>query len=390
MINKVLIKAYCCKNLGDDLFIHILVNRYPKTDFMMYISPKYRETLPDSVSIIGSVLLRAAAKIEDKITKIIATEKDKNNKVTWLQRKLKLRELEYAQKAICNVYIIGSGFMEHPGYLENEYKYDMEYFQKNVFLIGCNFGPYTTQKYLDSHQILFSKAKDVCFRDSYSKELFKDLKNVRNEMDVVFTYELGEKRVLGNDFGEYILISVVAVDKDFNATKNYNTDYLIFMKETVEYCINVKKCKVVLVGFCKQQKDDVIINEICNLLDEEDKKMVYSFNYPDIGIKEIMGLFKEAKEVIASRYHAMIIAMLYQKKVYTISYSDKTKNVLYDIDSNAKFVSVSDLKNISIDDFFQNYYYKISAERLSEVKQSAQKQFCKLDEFMKNRINNHE
>ena len=51
--------------------------------------------------------------------------------------------------------------------------------EKPVFILGANFGPYITQDFFDKYFFLFSKCHDICFRDSYSKELFKNLDNVR-------------------------------------------------------------------------------------------------------------------------------------------------------------------------------------------------------------------
>lgn len=56
----------------------------------------------------------------------------------------------------------------------------------SLFILGINFGPYKNSYYCDLYKELFSKADDVCFREKYSAELFKDLKNVRVAPDIIF------------------------------------------------------------------------------------------------------------------------------------------------------------------------------------------------------------
>ena len=96
----------------------------------------------------------------------------------------------------------------------------------------------------------------------------------------------------------------------------------------------------------------------------------------------MMGIFKMAELVIASRYHAMIIGMLYRRKIYTLSYSNKIIFVLQDIDPDIKYINIQESVNVDIQDFFDHYGYRIAEERLSELKQLSQMHFLKLDELL--------
>ena len=81
--------------------------------------------------------------------------------------------------------------------------YDKEYvfdnFNANTFIIGANFGPYTSEEFLFHAIQQISKTRDCCLRDRYSYNLLsKQLSNVRYAPDILFGYSYLPKEKSGN------------------------------------------------------------------------------------------------------------------------------------------------------------------------------------------------
>lgn len=73
------------------------------------------------------------------------------------------------------------------------------------YVLGANFGPFNNENYYLEYKKLISKYEDICFRDTYSYKLFKDLNNVRMGDDIVFS--LNKNKTYRND--KNIVISVI-------------------------------------------------------------------------------------------------------------------------------------------------------------------------------------
>ena len=147
---KVYLNAYLQKNLGDDLFVYILMNRYNNHEFYtMTIDKTYRHMF-EHLHVLDSKY----------IVKVL--------------KKLGLKSLV---SSFCelNLTLGGSMFIENPGDMNRNYSLG----KNDHYILGVNFGPYKTQKYFDNIKGLFSSAKDVCFREEYSYNLFNDLPQVR-------------------------------------------------------------------------------------------------------------------------------------------------------------------------------------------------------------------
>ena len=165
--------------------------------------------------------------------------------------------------------------------------------------------------------------------------------------------------------------------------KNQNKEeYYRFILEITKYFCE-RKMKVVFVGFCKNQGDDVAIENIVKNIQPEFHKQIEIINYPQNNMFYILGVFKDAEAVFASRYHAGIIGMLYERKTYFLSYSDKLVNVLKDIDEKIRYININEEINVDVNEFILQYGYEILPARLDEIKKSAERQFLKLDSLLK-------
>jgi colanic acid/amylovoran biosynthesis protein len=67
---KVVVKGYFKKNLGDDLFLKILAEKYPEVDFEVYTKTNYENVFENkNIKFFGSkkVNIKAGRKAHKKI-----------------------------------------------------------------------------------------------------------------------------------------------------------------------------------------------------------------------------------------------------------------------------------------------------------------------------------
>lgn len=178
-MKRIFLMAYVRKNLGDDLFIRMLLEKYPMHKFFLRVTTgNYIDKLTDLPNLEIS--------IEENLN-----EKLYNSNITDFD---------------AYVYIGGSIFMESG----STYKHSEEFYQfiqkcnnNNIpfYYISCNYGPYQTQEYFNYSRKIFEKCTDICFRDIASYNLFKDLNSVRYAPDFVFRYTDTEATRIPNSVG---------------------------------------------------------------------------------------------------------------------------------------------------------------------------------------------
>lgn len=378
---KIFLNAFLYENLGDDLFVQILSHRYPDVEFYIMAENKYNGYFNKNVIYAMNNYDIKRVRIDNKILRMFYLL-HLPSKVLFpgFLRYYNRKKYKLCQMCDYNVYVIGSGFIEPKEYSFFDYIADYRYYKNSVHLLSCNFGPYRSKRYLNRHIKLFELADEIWFRDTFSYNLFSKLDNIHNAMDMVFSYNLGECFFLPQNYGKYILISVVSFQKDGNYDSVIQKKYNDFIVRIIKHIMKTSNSKIILIAFCQKQGDSEVINDILGEL--QYKERIESYSYPDISDKQIMGLFKNAEAIIASRYHAMIIGLLYRIKTYIISYSSKINNVINDIDSNIPYIDSTELDSMKEDYFIDNYGYIISESKLSYLKASAEKQFQELDRLL--------
>src|SRR5690625_4843737 len=214
MMKKVMIYAYTHFNLGDDLFIKILCERYPNVQFKLYAPRGYKRVFKQihNLSLIPSDLIFFKG-------------------INFIFRKLNLsynfiRSL-VAKKAHMMVYIGGSLFIQTKDWQENlQNTKSMQLKDKPFFLLGANFGPYHHNNFFNEHKKLFQTYEDVCFRDLYSYELFRELSNVRVAHDIVF---LLQKETIEKQTDANPMVAISVIKTSFRENLD-NKDELYYEK----------------------------------------------------------------------------------------------------------------------------------------------------------------
>lgn len=357
---NILIKAYINKNLGDDLFIKILAEKFLKQNFIIVINKKIFSN--DYLNFKNLKRIKGFRILDFIIRKL---------KGIYIFSEIIAYKLNKCDKII---EIGGSIFMEKVGknYHLIQRKSLKELYGK-YFILGANFGPYNSNEFLEEYYNFFSECSDVCFRDIYSYSLFKNLPNIRYAKDIVFSLNVEEYAEK-----EYILISVIKPSIRKELFDKDNEYYNTIKNVAVDFLENGKKVK--LMSFCKNEGDEEAIEEILKITPKSFRDKIGKYYY-DGNIEDALEIIGKAEAVVATRFHAMILGFIYRKKVYPIAYSKKTTNVLEDLEFKGNYCSFDNLSKISYEKIMEN---EVLDENILELaRKDAERHFEKLDLFLK-------
>ena len=337
---QIYLNAYLEKNFGDDLFVKIIVDRYKNHTFYA-ISNSYKTI--DNLQIY------------------------KNTLKMRILNKLGLKEKVYINSKDISVSIGGSMFIEGLSPIERKKIYG----NNPYYILGSNFGPYKTEKFYKKGYELFKNAEDVCVRDKYTYNLFKDLPNVRYAPDIVFTLDTSKIKISEE---KKAIISVI--DCENKLGKQYQEKYENMIKEMIKFFID-NGYKVALMSFCKRENDEIAIERILNNLDENTKQQVQKYFY-DGNVEETLDYIAQSQIIVGTRFHANILGLLLRKTVIPIIYSNKTSEFLKDIKFEGKTIDIKgDCKfNLTSEDLKYKKYVTKEIEK-------AQEQFKALDKLLK-------
>ena len=128
------------------------------------------------------------------------------------------------------------------------------------------------------------------------------------------------------------------------------------------------------MSFCSFEGDEDAVDSILKLVEGKERVEVYKY---DGNIQEALSVIASCKIVIAARFHAMILGLLFDKTVIPMIYSDKTFNVINDIGFKGKYIRLEGLSYFDISNFSEadlNYKFDIT----NQIEDS-RKQFKVLD-----------
>lgn len=156
-MSKIYLAGYFRKNLGDDPFIKTIANRYPNSSITILVEPKFTEPYADmpNVKIVKYVFCR---RLLNRFLSIIGIK-------NFIERK-------FISKNDLIVEIGGSIFQQVAKETITSRRLNYLKSNKPIFIIGSNFGPFTTNDYYKAYKEYFSKVNGVVFRDKESFSLF--------------------------------------------------------------------------------------------------------------------------------------------------------------------------------------------------------------------------
>lgn len=322
-MKRVFLYAYDKINLGDDLFIRTIVRRYPDVQFYIWTARGNQTTFRDLANL--KVLDKDGCSVR-LLGKLRGSFPGRYR--GWLEK-----------RCDASVYIGGSIFMEYPNWEQYVDWWNYKAVNYRFFALGANFGPYKTEDYRDKMRRVFDNMQDVCFRDRYSFEHFRGCEKVRYAPDILFSYPMPNAAVKRKQ----IFVSVIDCegrDESHNLSahgKFYVDQMASILKEYL-----ADGCTLVLSSFCRAEGDERAIEKITDAMGCRADSRIQCLAYDGTNTETILTAISESEYVIASRFHAMVLAMVAKRPVLPVVYSDKTLHVLEDLDFRG---TVFDLRN---------------------------------------------
>lgn len=357
-MKKIYLKCWFNKNLGDDLFVKIISDRYKNKIYSRTIVP-YKKNFNDNVKLTY---------INEFMYKVF-------NKIAFLMKKLNVIESKFIKKSDIILVVGGSIFMESKDknrLLESNW-YDKLY--KDYYIIGSNIGPVYTKEYInDLKYKVFEKAKLVSLRDKKSYDLVSECKNVQYTCDMVFSLNVDEYKKVESE--KKVIISVIDCYKKASQLKNVNPQNYDELIIDAIYTFNKKGYKVQLMSFCEYEGDKECISRLVKKCPDIDIECYY-YNG---NIEDALYNLAKAEIIVGTRFHANILGFLLEKKVIPIAYNDKTINMLDDIKFKGLYIDLNNMPK----DKFENLY-ELNDEcsyEINNFKNDALKHFEKLDDIL--------
>lgn len=354
-MKKCFLYAYDRQNLGDDLFVHTITKRYPDVQFYMWSDRRNRETFRCLPNL----------KVVDKDSRFVKF-------LHWLRPSLVpgyRNWLENRCEAV--VYIGGSIFIEYDIWEQILTWWEYEAENRPFYVLGANFGPYHTEAYRQKLSKILAKMKDVCFRDKYSYDLFCENDTVRCAPDILFSYPMPKVPVKDKQ----IFVSVIdcAIKEGLSdCDQSYVDNMASMLRGYLE-----DGCTLVLGSFCKEEGDEQGIEKILSAMGGKDDPRIRVLAYNGTNAEEMTRAIAQSERVIATRFHATILAMVAGRPVLPLIYSDKTLHVLEDLGFNGAVVDIRKQEPINCELLIQEF-----APDRQTLMAGAQKHFKKLDEVL--------
>lgn len=362
---KVLLLAYTNTNFGDDMFIKTICEYFPNVQFEIEAPMIYKKSFQTVPNI--------------KIIK-------KNRMLDYsnaLKRKLRIKESNIVSKYDAVVYIVGALFDEDSIWYETIEKNGLDKTKRNLwknafsrdvpfFLLGCNMTRVKSEVYIEQMKYMFDGINDICFRDKYSYDFFKEMHNTRFAPDIVFNYN-----PLLNVKEKIAIISVwgvlVRTDKyrQWKWAEAWWSDYCNYLVLASNY-LRKAGYKIVLLSLCEDEGDF----EACQIVNSQLEVSAQIINYTG-DMDNIIQLFEKGQFVIGTRFHSIVMAINCKCNFFPIIYESKTEQMLKDINYCGPLSKIDDIKNHDVTDLIKAYQNPNTID-LCKIKDRAKDQFKNL------------
>lgn len=373
MKKSVYLTGYKSQNLGDDLFFISILNRYKDTLFLFEdISSGYYSNLfkdYKNVTILPYIQDGLFQRIFGKAIKTINRYWE-GQYYSRYQKKNKINVDAY-------VKIGGSIFIEPAKDLATikwRFIAEKKFFDKvPFFYIGSNFGPYNSTSFFSYSEYVIKNINSICFRDSYSFDLFKQYSHVKQAPDVLF----GIKDIIPGSKKIHKSLGISLMD--FSNRHTIGSFYHSYLESISSYILSqCEKYGVIrLFSFCEPEGDCRAINDLLNLLPEKFVRHIEIVCYNG-DAKQFLSKFSEMEFLISTRFHAMVLGFVYGMKTVPIVYSNKITHVLDDIKSQVQAIRLEKLNASTLEE-------AISCSEVINVDNqilNSQKQFSDFDAFI--------
>ncbi len=198
-------------------------------------------------------------------------------------------------------------------------------------------------------------APDMVFSYKFSKNIKKEKKSIGiSVINLSIRDNLKELEAIYNDFIKRIVIKF--------AKRNY---------------------KVYLLSFSEFEKDTEAINNIIDLLPEQYKDSIEIIKF-NSNIEEYLEKYAKIQYMVSSRFHSMVLSILFNQKLYNLTYSKKQDNVIEELKLFSRYQQINNLKYVTV---LRDWYFKrVSKSKLKKISSQAEEQFINLDNWVANEL----
>ncbi|MCR8929536.1 polysaccharide pyruvyl transferase family protein [Priestia megaterium] len=351
---RIAVDAYFNNNLGDDLFLKILVERYPNAHFDFLLCDE------------------------------MACEAFKKHpRVRYVSRKKVFKNILNYQAYI----LIGGSMFQEPNEWKTEWrKLNLtvnwfKFFRKSTFVLGCNYGPVSSDLYDKAYCKVFNKLTHMTVRDEHSYGALVGKKiNLSVYPDIVLGMEFN-KKIQPDD--KLVGISVIDWHKNENVESYINFNVNIIKS----LLLDGKKIRL----FAFQNADKISDLEICNkilrklnLQESNQESNIEIISYKgDVDV--FLEKYIECKYAITSRFHSLIISLLSNQIICPVIYSNKTLNTIKYLGIGLKSITLDNIENYNIDKVKELFEINKSMDRnlINTLSQESKQHFKILDQKLR-------
>lgn len=311
MRDRIFVSFYDRANLGDDLLLRALIDRYPGVAFDYLELGADKGAFAHAPHAHGWSVVRYA---DGALRRLRMPLRFAARARSWL-----IRRARHA------VRIGGSLYMERGAWrLDADLDADLLRSREGAFFINGNFGPWQTAEFLERYAGIFSRAVDVTVRDRASLAQLADIPTVRLAPDLIFATP--RPAVTADRDG--VVVSLIDLSQR-EALARHRGPYEEALADVIEALAAAGE-KVTLMGFCAYEGDEAAAGRVLGLLQPWVRSLVATHFYRG-DVDGALATIAGARAVLATRFHAMVLGLTFGCRVCTITYSDKTAQALDDL-----------------------------------------------------------
>lgn len=333
------VEGYFVQNFGDDLFLKVLLQEAPNLSYRIEVPKSYVKFYKSSFGI--EVRPRGWSHyIKSYVT----------HKITVPLARL----MHFGSSGF--ILLGGSMFIERSS---SRPMINLRMFLSRMslkkYVIGSNFGSFESHEFVNRYAQYFSDFDRVTWRDEASYSLFTNSK-IKDELlpDVVLALDIDE---IEKTRENYVVVNVMDLSRFDDVTVQRYTSFIVTQIKT----LRDKGHEVHIVSINREEGDETVAQELKSHFFSMDN-FVSVITYSDIN--SMIEEFAHAKQILATRFHAMIMGWIFKKPTFVISYDIKTVNfintwnnkqtvesVYSDLNTNPIFVTIEAdvLNKLSVD-----------------------------------------
>ncbi|ENW94383.1 polysaccharide pyruvyl transferase family protein [Acinetobacter dispersus] len=313
---KIMLFAYLDNNIGDDLMLKLLSERFPAHEFYYYTS---NTVVLNTLSQFKNFVARPPSLRQqdiDVVDAVLSIGGSIFNDLNTLRGKLaRIRKILFIAKA------------RRKG--------------KRIATVGCNLGPYKDKLgwYLTTFELKLNDLVTVRDRSSFDLLSTGSFKNFYMADDIVYSLE-----VPINDESRYGL-GISAFRSTHSGENNYK-NYRALAVVIDAYIEKTNKLVKIFAFDSEHENDTSAALHILNLA--KHKKNIEIVPY--LGdIELFVNKFNQCEHHIAIRFHSAILSALMKIPFYPISYSNKMEALIEENYPEFKILNISELDIEQID-----------------------------------------